>query len=247
MFEFISVLIVDDEEIARLYLAEIIHELFPEIIILFAATPHEALITLNRQNVNLIFLDVEMPEMTGLELLSTLRNVQNTTPVIFISGYKRVEFVQKAMRLNAIDYIDKPVDPEELRNAILKCLNADIKRLKEHSPDNHSKYLLNTINGKMIFEPAEIAYFESRKRESIAHFVNEPLEVVIRENLKSLMEILPPEQFVRVSRQYIINKRYVKFLSQSNCSITLFFGGRKTILYRIYPDIFKSQIINVIN
>jgi two-component system LytT family response regulator len=235
---------VDDEEKSRLYLAEIVHELYPTFLFQFAASPFEALFILEKQKMDLIFLDVEMPGMTGLDLLEELRKKVNNTPVVFVSGYKRAEFIQKALRLNAIDYIDKPVDPEELRNAIEKSFShkTEIGKVATTQNTNNVKLCLSTINGDMLFEPDEIMYFESNKRESIAYFQNGFPKVSVRENLKSLIEtILPNEHFLRVSRQYIINKRFVKFISQSNNSITLADGHKKIILNRIFPDIFKNQ------
>ena len=93
----------------------------------------------------------------------------------------------------------------------------------------------------MIFEPDEIMYFKSNKRESIAHFVNGFIEVTVRCNLKTLQNKLPENTFLRVSRQAIINKRFVKFISQSNNTITLADGYKKCIIERVFPEVFKNQ------
>lgn len=243
MFTNKTALIVDDEEKSRLYLAELVHELFPELALQFAASPHEAMFILDKQNVDLIFLDVEMPGMTGLDLLDQLRKKIINTPVVFVSAYKRAEFIQKALRLSAVDYIDKPVDPAELRLAILKALNNcnEVEILNIQTGGAVRKLSLHTSNGDMLFEPDEIMYFESNKRESIAHFVNGFAEVNVRYNLKSLVEILPGKTFLRVSRQHIINMRFVKFISQSNNTITLADGCKKIVLGRIFPEVFKNQ------
>ncbi len=243
MFTNKTILIVDDEEKSRLYLAELTHELFPELTLQFAASPFEALFILEKQKADLIFLDVEMPGMSGLEMLTQLREKIVNTPVVFVSAYKRAEFIQKAMRLNAIDYIDKPVDPDELRLAIEKALTNCIDGEQTNSNINVStiKLSLLTANGVMLFEPDEIMYFESNKRESIAHFVNGFADVIVRCNLKSLKDLLPEKHFLRVSRQYIINKRFVKFISQSNHTITLAEGCKKIILDRVFPEVFKIQ------
>ena len=239
MFTNKTVLIVDDEEKSRLYLAELTHELFPKLTLQFAASPFEALYLLEKQNVDLIFLDVEMPGMTGLEMLSQLREKIVNTPVVFVSAYKRAEFIQKAMRLNAIDYIDKPVDPDELRLAIEKAFTSKVETIV--TTLNIQKLSLQTANGEMIFEPNEIMYFESNKRDSIAHFVNGFIEVTVRSNLKNLEKKLPENTFLRVSRQAIINKRFVKFISQSNNTITLADGFKKCIIERVFPEVFKNQ------
>ena len=217
------ILIVDDEEKARLYLAALLNELFPRIHALFAASPAEAIIILEKQYIDLMLLDVEMPGMTGLELLAQLREKIGAKPVIFISAYKRAEFIQRAMRLEAIDYIDKPVDPLELKVAINKCFEAmSIQQIGvQKMPD---KIKLLTSKGEMRCEHDDLLYFETLKRNSIAYFNNGTKEVLVRHNLVELEELLPTTHFVRVSRKYIINKKHIKFISKSTNSITLLKG-----------------------
>jgi DNA-binding LytR/AlgR family response regulator len=139
------------------------------------------------------------------------------------------------MRLNAIDYIDKPVDPAELKRAIEKsCISASTQNII------NQKLRLFTEKGEMLFEPNEIMYFESHKRDAIAHFVNGFQNVKVRGNLKSLETILPSRIFVRSSRQYIINKQFIKFTSQSNHTITLLDGCKSIVLNKINPEFFKN-------
>ena len=133
MSETKKILIVDDEEQSRLYLASIVNELHPELSIQLAATPAEALFLLNKECMDVVFIDVEMPGMTGLEMLEKLRGINANLPVIFVSAYKRAEFIQKAMRLGAVDYIDKPVDPIELESALQKILQFKITSLQTKS------------------------------------------------------------------------------------------------------------------
>ena len=232
-----KILIVDDEENARLYIAEILHELFPNIEIQLASTPTEAVFLISQKCADIILLDVEMPGMTGLEMLAQLRESIKQTPVIFVSSYKHAEFIQKAIRLNAVDYIDKPVDPCELKRAIEKS-NALL--YSNDSRKNAQKLMLFTEKGEMFFDANEIMYFESKKRDSIAHFVNGFQEVTVRCNLKELETILPTGVFARASRQCIINLEFIKFTSQSTRSITLMEGCKSILIDRINPDFLKK-------
>lgn len=235
----LKVLIVDDEENARLYLANILHELYPEFEILMATTPVEALFILIKQKIDIMLLDVEMPGMTGLEFANDLRNQLNDIPVIFVSAYKRAEFIQKALRLNAVDYIDKPVNPKELEFAIQKA--CDFTELSTKNKIIDGRLKLFTEQGEMFFEPNEILYFESVKRNSIAHFSNGFSSVIVRHNIKSLVEILPNDIFKHVSRKYIVNISYVKFISKSNHTITITEGANKIKLDKIFPQFFNSE------
>lgn len=236
----LKVLIVDDEVNARLYLANILHELYPEFEILMAKTPVEALFILIKQKIDIMLLDVEMPGMTGLEFANDLRDQLNDIPVIFVSAYKRAEFIQKALRLNAVDYIDKPVNPKELEFAVQKA--CDFKELSAKSKIIDGRLKLFTEQGEMFFEPNEILYFESVKRNSIAHFSNGFSEVIVRQNIKSLANLLPNEIYKHVSRKYIVNISFVKFISKSNHTITISDGTNKILLSKIFPQFFYSKL-----
>lgn len=234
-----NILIVDDEEKARLYLAALLNELFPCTQLQFAASPAEAIIILEKQKVDLLLLDVEMPGMTGLELLSQLRAKIGAKPVIFISAYKRAEFIQRAMRLEAIDYIDKPVDPLELEAAVNKCFDA--RNTKQETINNQSgKIKLFTAKGEMHCEADDLLYFETLKRNSIAHFSNGTKEVLVRHNLTELEDILPASHFIRASRQYCVNKNFIKYISKSTNSIILSVGCEQIELRKIYPKVFEQ-------
>ncbi len=234
-----NILIVDDEEKARLYLAALLKELFPFSRLLFAASPTEAIIILGNQKVDVLLLDVEMPGMTGLELLAQLRSGIGNTPVIFISAYKRAEFIQRAMRLEAIDYIDKPVDPVELEVAVNKCFAiSDATSATPLIPSNRVK--LFTAKGEMHCNPDDLLYFETSKRNSIAHFSNGTKQVLVRHNLVELEQLLPSIHFIRVSRQHFVNKKFIKFISKSTASITLALGKEHIELRKISSKVFDQ-------
>lgn len=233
-----KILIVDDEEYSRLYLAQLIRELYPGFQLSFAATVDEALFLIKSDRYDLIMLDVEMPGMSGLELLVEIRKSFPCVPVLFVSAYKVADYIQKAIRLNAVDYIDKPVDPIELDCAINKCFEEKKSVDTRDEPEDRLK--LFTAQGDMLFCADDILYFESAKRNSIAYFCSGTNPVVVRENLIGLKSLLPVSSFLRVGRQYIVNKKYVKFISRSNRSITLDTGQKQIRLERISPEAFSA-------
>jgi two-component system, LytTR family, response regulator len=235
-------LIVDDEEQARLYLACIVKELHPEVELLMAASPNEALFILQNENVDCVLLDVEMPGMSGLEMLEKVRLYTEDKPVIFVSGYKRAEFIQSAMRLNALDYIDKPVNPKELNNALLKAFKIQGQKatIGKSSCCKERFYLMTSV-GEMFVNVNELIYFETLKRYSTAYFAD-GTQKVIRHNLEALMNMLPNNTFLRVSRQNIINIRSIKYISKSNKTITLQCSSGVVVLNRIYPNILNQLL-----
>lgn len=242
MFEQKRVLIVDDEESARLYLAGFVKELFPEINLHLAATPNDALFILQNERIECVLLDVEMPGMSGLELLEKLRFYNKSLPIIFVSGFKKAEFIQKALRLDAIDYIDKPVNPIELKAAMIKAFTRLAQPTQSELINNHkSRFCLMTSVGEMFVSMEDLIYFESFKRYSIAYFADGSTKIV-RNNLESLTQKLSTTQFLRVSRQYIVNVSVITFVSKSNKTVTIKVQEKLVVLTRIYPQIL-SQLI----
>lgn len=230
-------LIVDDEVQARLYLAKMLTVTFPDMEVQLAGTPAEALFILQKNKLDILFLDVEMPGMSGLEMLQVLRDEHSGIPVIIVSAYNKVEFVRKALRLNVIDYLDKPVDPNELEIAVKKAFNGKFSH--EHA-GSESKISLNTDRGTMFVAPEKLLCFCSNKRSSIACFADEEKNVMVKENLMSLEETLPNDIFKRVSRQYIINVKYLVLIKKELKQLTLQANKREVKLSKIYPKVIKE-------
>ena len=137
-----------------------------------------------------------------LEMLSKLRTELPNLAVIFVSAYKRAEFIQKAIRLDALDYLDKPVDPFELECSLNKVFQR--KSISIESTKEIERFRLLTKAGDMFVEVHEVIYFNSDGRYSIAYLADgKPVQV--RENLEALSKKLPAEYFLRVSRHHIIS------------------------------------------
>lgn len=227
-------LIVDDEEQARLYLAKMIATTNTEMEVQFASSPDEALFVLTKFKPDVLFIDVEMPGMSGLEMLQQLREKHPHLPVVIVSAYSEFKYVQKSIRLNVKDYLIKPVHPDELETVIRKVFeNKDI------STTIDNKIRLKTIKGILHINPEEILYFESHKRDSHVYFIRNGNNILVRSNLVELEKILPKSIFQRVSRQYIVNTRYIKFVNK-NKFIVLESDEKQIKLERIYPNIIEK-------
>jgi len=237
-----KILIVDDEEEARLYLANIVEELFPDLHIILAASPNEALYLIKKECIDAVLLDVEMPGMSGLEMVSRLREQLVNTPIIFVSAYKRAEFIQKALRLDAVDYIDKPVNPIELDKALRKALlisNGTFVNFIESSNQIKNRIRLSTVKGIMFFDPNEILLFKSNKRDSYAVFKDGKTTLLIRENISLLATKLPTSNFIHINRQCIVNLNYINIVSKCNKSITL------SVNEQVISPVFKVVLQNL--
>ncbi len=201
----IRALIVDDEKLARQGLKELLKE-FPEIEISGeASNADEAIELMDKLKPNLLFLDIEMPEKSGFDLLEELIE---TPSVIFTTAFN--EFAIKAFEVNAMDYLLKPVQPGRLREAIgrVKRELADINQNAERNRLNESDQVFIRDGEKCWFvKLTDVRMIESAGNYAKIHF--DKYQPLIHKTLNALDERLNPQQFFRANRQQIINTSYI--------------------------------------
>jgi DNA-binding NtrC family response regulator len=132
-----SVLIVDDEHNIRLTLSHALETL--EVGIDTAANGAEALAKLKEKEFTLVLLDIRMPGMTGIELLRKLRELRPDIRVIIMTAYGTVESAVDAMKLGAVDFIQKPFVPGEIRELVSRVM--DREKLDEAKASGYASYL----------------------------------------------------------------------------------------------------------
>src|SRR5512136_952321 len=131
------ILIVDDEKNIRLTLSQTLETLGAEIDT--AANGEEALTKLKGREFGLILLDIRMPGMDGMEVLRRVREMRPDIRIIMITAYGTVESAVEAMKLGAVDFLQKPFDPEEVRELVLRV--ADREKLDEHNLVDFASHL----------------------------------------------------------------------------------------------------------
>jgi two-component system, LytTR family, response regulator len=205
MNQTITAIIVDDEKLAREGLKTLLSA-FPEIeIIGEASNVDEALDAIDERKPQLLFLDIEMPEKSGFDLLEELIE---TPCVVFTTAYN--EFAIKAFEVNALDYLLKPIQPQRLGEAIVK--------VKKQLVDIGSEKTKNTLGDTdQVFirdgdrcwfvKLAEIRLIESAGNYAKLHFENN--QPLIHKTLNALDERLSPSLFFRANRQQIINLKFI--------------------------------------
>ena len=115
-----SVLIVDGEKNVRLTLSRALEAL--EVETDTAANGEEALARMEERDFDLILLDLRLPGMDGMELLETVRRTKPGTGVVVVTAYGTIELAVEAMKLGALDFIQKPVSPSEIRQLVCRVL-----------------------------------------------------------------------------------------------------------------------------
>jgi DNA-binding response OmpR family regulator len=131
------ILIVDDEKNIRLTLSQVLETLGVEIDT--AADGEEALVKLKGREFGLILLDIRMPGMGGMEILRRVREIRPDIRVIMITAYGTIESAVEAMKLGAVDFLQKPFDPEEIRELALRVTDRD--KLNEHRRLDYASYI----------------------------------------------------------------------------------------------------------
>ncbi|WP_223034248.1 LytR/AlgR family response regulator transcription factor [Hanstruepera marina] len=210
-------LIVEDNAFMAAVLQDLLQLHSKEISVLSVANSgKKALEMIVATKPNVVFLDIELPDMTGFELLNKLPEINFKT--IFTTAHSH--YAIKAFRFNALDYLVKPVNEEELKEAVKRLGNSKDKteeiktalsNLKAKSVDDQ-KLILPTQQGTFRIALKQIIYIESERNYSYIHIVNGKKELSSK-NLAYFEEILKDKAFFRCHRSYLVNKRYIKAIS----------------------------------
>jgi DNA-binding response OmpR family regulator len=131
------ILIVDDEKNIRLTLSQALETLGAEIDT--AANGEEALAKLKGREFGLILLDIRMPGMDGMEVLRRVREIRPDIRIIMITAYGTIESAVEALKLGAVDFLQKPFDPEEIRELVSRVMDRD--RLDEHKLVDYASHI----------------------------------------------------------------------------------------------------------
>ena len=199
-------LIVDDEALARervrtLLAAEDI-EIIGE-----ASGGRDAIELILAQRPDVVFLDVQMPDVDGFEVLDAVEDAAEWLPaVIFITAYD--EYAIKAFDVHAVDYVLKPIVPERFKEAVRRATKQDVRTLLDERP---LERLVIRAGGKISFlKPAEIDWLEADDKHVVLH--SGRATHIVRQKLTSLERRLAPHGFVRIHRSRVVNVEKIKEL-----------------------------------
>lgn len=212
----LKAVIIDDEPKAIQGLTWELSNFGDEIEVIATFTePEKALYYINSTDIDCLFLDVEMPTMDGFQFLEKLDT--KDFAIVITTAYN--EYAIKALKKEAIDYLLKPIDSDDLKEALAK-----IKKYNSRvtNSDKFEKILLNfneklshkkiTINtdGKLVFlEPDDILYAESDGNYATLFLLNNK-KIVLTKKLKEVGELLPEDSFFRIHNSFIINLNKIK-------------------------------------
>lgn len=216
----IDAIIIDDEAKGRFALRQKLADYCPQVSIVAEATNgFEGIAAITLHKPQLIFLDIEMPQMSGFEMLNNLP--QKKFHIIFTTAYN--QYAIKAIKYAAFDYLLKPVDIEELKIAVnkleqLPVVNTQLQLDNLHQNLLHPKkqfhkLAIPTLEGLLFFDVNSIVHLEASSNYTNI-YLDSKQKIIASKTLKDFEELLPTDIFFRTHHSYIINlnciKRYIK-------------------------------------
>jgi DNA-binding LytR/AlgR family response regulator len=229
--------IVDDEPLARKAIEKLVHQTENlDVIGSFnGAEATEAFLATNP--VDLVFLDIHMPGVNGIEFA---RTIPKNTLVIFTTAFH--EFASESYDVEAIDYLIKPVKLARFQKAVEKA-NTYYKLFRtDHTNSNIENITTDYIfvrSERRIFKVhfSDILYIEGLKDYVIIYLLNQ--KVITLMNIKTIHELLPKSFFVRVSKSYIINVNNIDSVDNN----TVYIRENEIPIGNIYRDYFFNEFV----
>ncbi|MDP4663487.1 MAG: LytTR family DNA-binding domain-containing protein [Salibacteraceae bacterium] len=222
----IRALVIDDERLARQELKNLLQNFEQIQVVGESGNVDEALDLIDKENPDLIFLDIQMPGKNGFELLDEIQG--NAPDVVFVTAYD--EYALKAFEVNALDYLMKPVDEDRLAELISQIdTKISKKKAQQEAPvivddrlDITDQVFLKDGEKCWFVQLEKIRLFESEGNYVRVYFdENRPL---ILKSLNALTDRLSEKYFFRASRKHILNLRWIEKVE------TWFNGGLLVIL-----------------
>jgi len=166
--------------------------------------PSKAIAWLNREKVDLIFLDINMPEMSGMQLIQSLSPMPM---IIFTTAYSH--YAVESYNLNAVDYLLKPIIFERFVMAINKAAKA---YALQNSIDNDDKAIIYLKSGPQTHPVKlnDILYLEKDGNYMTVHLKEK--HILIRENMSGVFDLVPASGFIRVHKSYVVAIKHVTMI-----------------------------------
>lgn len=211
-------IIVDDNKIARMALKQLVSQVSLLELVAECTDATEALQAFNSKPVDLLLLDIEMPDMSGLDLIKKLGNKR---PLIIFTTAKK-DYAVEAFELNVVDYLVKPISLPRFNQAIEKAQEA-VESNREEVKVEEQGFVFVKDNGVLKRISIDDIFFLEAMGDYVKVHTPQKFHVV-HATLKSIEEKLPVSKFVRVHRSYIVAINKIDYIQEGTISI-----GKTTI------------------
>ncbi len=208
----LNCLLIDDEPLALQILGDFVNKTPYLKLVGKFEDPLQSLSLFESQKIDLLFLDIKMPDISGIDFY---RSLVNKPEVIFTTAYS--EYAIDGFELKAMDYLMKPISFEKFITACNRVKDfIEIKNQK----DKGKEFFFINVSHKMhkIFYD-DILYLEGYKDYTKVHLINSPNPLLILHNLKYFEDLLDKKQFIRIHRSYMVSLRKINTASRKSVTI----------------------------
>jgi two-component system LytT family response regulator len=230
-----KVLIIDDENRTRDLISKMIQSFDLNLqVFSMGENVQTAIQAIEAVQPDILFLDIQMPDGTGFDVLKSLKDIK--FEVIFITAHE--EYAITAIKFSALDYLLKPVDPDELRNATEKALKTiEIKEQESQFealqnnilPNSKKRLVLKTHESVFVVELEQIIRCEADKNYT-TFFLNNGKKIVVSKTLKEYEILLSAYNFLRVQQSHLINLDFIERYDKANGGIVVMKDGAEVPL-----------------
>ncbi len=213
-----KILIVDDEAIARLLLKSLLSEIPNVEVVGEASQAEEALYFMVEYYPDLVFMDINMPGKTGMELIHLIKKRNVDVPVVFVSAFK--EYAVQAIRNGVYDYLLKPVGRAELMDIVEKYRrknDRDWPRRLEEMLDKlkeETKIRINSRHSYILINSNEIVFCQTEDGYTVLYLTSGKEEVASG-SLSQIEEMVANQNFYRLGRSVLINQDYIRSIDKT--------------------------------
>ena len=230
-------LIVDDEPPAIRLLEKYVSKV-PFLELVFTTTSSlEALSKIEEGSIDLVFMDIQMPDLTGLQLSKI---VKGKTNIIFTTAYP--QFALQSYEVDAVDYLLKPFEFERFYEAVLKVKNSfpsEVKEVQQVISKESNEFLFIKTDGKNNFEKVyvnDICYIEGLKNYVAIHLKDK--QIITNNTLKSIEDFLPAAEFVKTHKSFLVSLRHIT----KTDSLNVYINGNSIPI----GDTYKKELFEII-
>jgi DNA-binding LytR/AlgR family response regulator len=230
-------LIVDDEPLAQDILVRYAGDCQSLELLKVCSDALEAGEFVRSHHVDLIFLDINMPRLSGIRFIKTLNK-----PILIIFTTAYPEYAAEGFDADAVDYLVKPFSFERFMKAVNKALEwAEFRKKKEDPQEtgplqNHEFILLRSDKKIFKINFDDILFFESTGDYIKVHLTGK--KIIIHETFKNLLTHLPADQFIRIHRSYIVSVAKVRLIEGNQVDV----GGQKIPIGLVFKDEFLKRL-----
>lgn len=221
---------IDDEDLALELIEDYISKVSYLQLVATCDDPLDALTLIQEQQVDLLFLDIQMPGLNGLQLIQSLAN---NPMCILITAYS--QYALEGFNLNVVDYLVKPVSFDRFLKACnkaweLHCLKS--KGNEQFKESDTGYFFINADYSYIKVSYADILWVEGLKDYIKIHLANGAKPLVARMGMRNMEELLPSSQFLRIQKSYIVSKQQITAVRKSS----VFIGTTELTIGENYKD-----------